>query len=475
MQVTETNTEGLKREFKVLVSANEIDEQVNSRLKEMAKTARLPGFRPGKAPVSLLKKKYGPSIMGEVLERTVNETTQKTLSERGLQAAMQPKIEITSFDAGKDLEYTMAVEILPEIKPIDFSKLKLEKLVAKADEKVIDETLERLASANKTSEPVSEKRKSKSGDILVIDFVGRVDGEEFAGGKAEAYALELGSGNFIPGFEDQLIGASVGDHVDVKVKFPESYGAEQLAGKDATFEVDVKELRKPSPAPIDDDLAKKVGLEKLDQLKDSIREEHEREFSGISRQRLKRTLLDALINEVDFELPQGLLDNEFNAIWAKYDEERTKNPDALDPEDKSKSDDELKEEFRTISERRVRLGLFLAEIGRTNNLQVTQEDINRALSAEARRYPGQEQAVIDHYRNNPDAMDALTGPIYEDKVVDFVLEMANVNERTVSVEDLMKEPEPEAPTKKAKTKTKSKAKSKAKATTKTKAPAKDKK
>ena len=475
MQVTETNTEGLKREFKVLVSANEIDEQVNSRLKEMAKTARLPGFRPGKAPVSLLKKKYGPSIMGEVLERTVNETTQKTLSERGLQAAMQPKIEITSFDAGKDLEYTMAVEILPEIKPIDFSKLKLEKLVAKADEKVIDETLERLASANKTSEPVSEKRKSKSGDILVIDFVGRVDGEEFAGGKAEAYALELGSGNFIPGFEDQLIGVSVGDHVDVKVKFPESYGAEQLAGKDATFEVDVKELRKPSPAPIDDDLAKKVGLEKLDQLKDSIREEHEREFSGISRQRLKRTLLDALINEVDFELPQGLLDNEFNAIWAKYDEERTKNPDALDPEDKSKSDDELKEEFRTISERRVRLGLFLAEIGRTNNLQVTQEDINRALSAEARRYPGQEQAVIDHYRNNPDAMDALTGPIYEDKVVDFVLEMANVNERTVSVEDLMKEPEPEAPTKKAKTKTKSKAKSKAKATTKTKAPAKDKK
>ncbi|MDH5747893.1 MAG: trigger factor, partial [Rhodospirillales bacterium] len=411
MQVTETNTEGLKREFKVLVSANEIDEQVNSRLKEMAKTARLPGFRPGKAPVSLLKKKYGPSIMGEVLERTVNETTQKTLSERGLQAAMQPKIEITSFDAGKDLEYTMAVEILPEIKPIDFSKLKLEKLVAKADEKVIDETLERLASANKTSEPVSEKRKSKSGDILVIDFVGRVDGEEFAGGKAEAYALELGSGNFIPGFEDQLIGVSVGDHVDVKVKFPESYGAEQLAGKDATFEVDVKELRKPSPAPIDDDLAKKVGLEKLDQLKDSIREEHEREFSGISRQRLKRTLLDALINEVDFELPQGLLDNEFNAIWAKYDEERTKNPDALDPEDKSKSDDELKEEFRTISERRVRLGLFLAEIGRTNNLQVTQEDINRALSAEARRYPGQEQAVIDHYRNNPDAMDALTGPI----------------------------------------------------------------
>ena len=452
MDVKETKTEGLLHEFVIAVAAAEIEENVNSRLAELSKTAKVPGFRPGKVPVALLRKQYGPSIMGEVLERTVNETSQKALQERDLRPAMQPKIEITKFEDGSDLEYSMSVEIMPAIEVMDFAKIKLERLSVKADDKEIDTTLERIAGAHKSSEPVKAKRKTKSGDVLIIDFVGRVDGEEFAGGKADAYSLELGSGSFIPGFEDQLIGVNVGDHVVVKVSFPADYGAEDLAGKDAEFDVDVKELHQSTPATIDDELAKKVGVDDLKTLKGNIREEHEREFKDMSRQRLKRELLDVLSENHSFEVPNGLVENEFEGIWSQFEEQRKQAQEqgqGIDDVD-DKPDDELKGEYKEIAERRVRLGLLLAEIGQANNLQVNQEDVNRAMMAEARRYPGQEQDVLDYFRNNPEAMQSLSAPIMEEKVVDFILEIAKVSDKDATVDELLKLPDEDSGAKKKK-------------------------
>ncbi len=463
MQVTETKSEGLLHEFTIAVAAEEIEKSVISRLTELSKTVRVPGFRPGKAPVALLRKQYGPSVMGEVLERTVNETSQQAMQERDLQPALRPKIEVIKFEDGSDLEYSMVVETMPVIEPMDFSKISLQRLTVKADDKEIDNTLGRIADAHKTSEPVTTKRKAKNGDVLVIDFVGRVDGEEFAGGKAEGYSLELGSGSFIPGFEEQLVGFQAGDHVDVKVSFPAEYGAEDLAGKDAEFSVDIKELRKSAPAAIDDELAKKVGADDLETLKNNIREEHEREFKDMSRQRIKRELLDVLAEGHSFEVPGGLVDSEFEAIWAQFEEHREharQHGEDAEAED-DKTDDELKDEYRDIAERRVRLGLLLAEIGKSNNLQVSQEDLNRAMMAEARRFPGQEQDVLEYYRKSPEAMQSLSAPIMEEKVVDFILEIASVSDKDASADELMKQPEPEN----GKTKKKAAKKSPAKKTT----------
>jgi trigger factor len=450
MQVTETKNEGLLHEFTITVPAAEIETFVNNRLNELKKTAKLPGFRPGKIPVSLLRKQYGPSIMGEVLERTVNETSQKAMEERKLRPVIQPKIEVTKFEDGSNLEYTMVLEVMPEIKPIDFSKIKLERMVVKADEEEINKALERLANAHKTSKPVADSRKSKSGDITIIDFVGRVGGQEFPGGKAEDYSLELGTGSFIPGFEDQLIGTKVGDHVEVNVSFPKDYGAEELAGKEAVFDVDIKELRETSPGVIDDELAIKVGLDDLKTLKDNIRAEHENEFKNMARQRMKRLLLDELEENYEFEIPQALADNEFESIWLQFEEHRKQVKEQGRDEDPSegKSDDELKEDYRGIAERRVRLGLLLAEIGRLNNIDISQEDLNRAMMAEAQRYQGEEQKVMEYFRNNSEAQQQLKAPLLEDKVVDFIFELANVTEKTVSIDVLIKEPEEKKPAKK---------------------------
>ncbi|MCB2100030.1 MAG: trigger factor [Rhodobacterales bacterium] len=440
MQVTETKSESLSREFQVAVPAAAIEEKVVTRLKEIAKTAQLPGFRPGKVPVGLLRKRYGPNVMGEVLEQAVNESSSSVMTERGLRPALQPRIEITKFDEGQDLEYTMNVEVLPEIEMGDFGDLKLERLVAEPDPKDLDEALERIAKANRTAETVTEDRPAENGDIVVIDFEGFIDGEAFPGGKAEAYPLELGSGAFIPGFEEQLVGAKAGDEKEVKVSFPEEYGAADLAGKDALFQVKVAELRASKPADIDDELAKKVGLDDLEALKARIREDHLGEYKTLSRNRLKRDLLDSLAKDYQFEVPNGLVEQEFEAIWNQY-QEHLKQGGEEDPEDAEKSEDEKKAEFREIAERRVRLGLLLAEVGRSNNLQVSPDDLNRAMMAEARNYPGQEQAVLEYFQNNPQAREGLTAPIFEDKVVDFLIEMAQVTDKTVSIEDLVKDPD----------------------------------
>ena len=438
MEFTETKAEGLKREFKIAVPAADIEADIAGRLKELARTVRMPGFRPGKVPVSLLRKKYGTSVMGEVLERAVNDSSAKIMSEQEIKPAVKPKIEVTSFEEGADLEFTMAVELMPEVENLDFSKIKLKRLVIEVDEGEIDKTLERMAEANKTTELVTAKRKAKSGDILIIDFTGRVDGEEFTGGKAEDYSLELGSGSFIPGFEDQLIGVKAGDKMDVKVTFPDEYGASELAGNEAVFEVSVKELREGRPAPIDDALAEKMGAKNLSELKKGIRQEHEREFKELSRLRLKRALLDHLADAYEFSIPEGLQESEFDAIWTRYQERREAGEEESE---KGKSDEEIKSEFRAISERRVRLGIVLAQVGHDNNIQVGQEEINRAIRANAD--PGKEQAVMDYYRDNPQALDAVRAPIFEDKVVDFIIEMASVTDKKVALDELMKEPDEE--------------------------------
>ena len=456
MHVTETKNEGLLHEFLITVPAAEVSLVVENRLNELKKTAKLPGFRPGKVPVGILRKQYGPSIMGEVLERTVGETSQKTIKDRDLRPIIQPKIEVTKFEDGSDLEYTMSLEVMPDVKLMDFSKIELERLTVDADEDEINKALARLASAHKTSEPISSSRKSKVGDILIIDFVGKVDGVEFNGGRAENYSLELGSGSFIPGFEDQLCGAKVGELIEVNVKFPDEYASEELAGKDALFEVKVKELHKAIPAPIDDELAKKVGLEDLKSLKTSFREEHEREYSKLSRLHMKRSLLDQLEENHDFEVPQTITEREFEGIWEQFEQHRkqAKEQGLKDDPSEGKSNDELGKEFRNIAERRVRLGLLLAEIGRLNKIDINQEDINRAMIAEAQRYPGQEQMVMESFQKNPEAMQQFREPLMEDKVVDFIIELAKVTDKMVSKEELMAEPEGNSSVKKKVTKKK---------------------
>ena len=440
MQVTETKSEGLSREFKIALPAAEIEEKISHRLKELAQTANMPGFRPGKVPVSVLRKKYGPSVMGEVLERAVNDSSQQALAEKGLRPAMQPEIEITEFEDGNDLEYTIAVEVLPKIKPIDFSTIKLERLVPNTKKGEIDSVLETLAKTHGESEPIKEDRKSKDGDVLVINFLGRVDGVEFAGGKAENYELTLGSGTFIPCFEEQLTGIKVGAKTEAKVKFPKNYGAAELSGKDAVFDVTVHEIKAVAPAAIDDELAKKLGGENLDALRESIKEEQEREFLTMSRMTLKRELLDKLADAHDFKVPKKLLEREFEAIWTQYQEEQNKAGDDVEtatPKDQ-KPDVEGEKEFREIAERRVRLGLLMAEGGRSNDVQINQEDVNRQLMEEARRHPGREQEILEHYRNTPEAMEQLSAPIYEEKVVDFILEQATVTDKKATMDDLIK-------------------------------------
>ena len=440
MQITETNAEGLKREFTVTVASNDIEKKMQDRLTEIGRTIRLPGFRPGKVPIPVLRKRYGASVMGEVLEKAVSDSSAQAMRDHNLRPALQPKIEIVSFKEGADLEYKMAVELLPEIKPIDFSEIHLERLRPEVPEDEIDKAVQRIAEPNRKSEPVD--RPAAIGDVAVIDFVGKVDGKEFPGGSAQGHSLELGSSRFIPGFEDQLIGAKPGEQRAVKVTFPAEYGSEELAGKDAEFAVDIKEVREKQPLAIDDDLAKEMGFDALDGLRKAVREQLERDYGGLARQRLKRALLDQLAAKHDFPVPPGMVDLEFDTIWKQFQEAREQNKDAVD-EDVGKSDEQLKSEYRAIAERRVRLGLLLSEVGRANAITVNQDEVNRALGEEARRHRGYEKQVVEFYRSNPEALANLRAPIFEDKVVDFITEMATVADKTVSIADLLK-PETDA-------------------------------
>lgn len=441
MQVTETNTDGLKHDFMVVIPAGQIEEKVQARLENVGQNVRLPGFRPGKVPMALLRKKYLSAVMGEVLEEAVNDGVRQITVDAGLRPALQPKVDVKSFDEGKDLEFTVALEALPEIKPMMFSTLSLERMKAEVAEDEIEKGLADLAKRQAKSEKIEEERETRADDLVLIDFTGRVDGVEFPGGKAEKYPLQLGSGSFIPGFEDQLLGKKVGEELVVKVTFPAEYGSAELAGKDAEFDVKIHEVQKQVPAPIDDELARAVGLEDLEALRKAIREEHERHYTSMARSHLKRTLLDLLEEGHDFAVPQGMIDLEFESVWKQIEEAKEKGQ--LSAEDAAKSEEDLKAEYRKICERRVRLGLLLSEVGQSNNITVTQEDLNRALFNEARRFPGQERMVIQYYQKNPEAMASLRMPIFEDKVIDFIVENAQVSEKVVSVEELMKDPDEE--------------------------------
>jgi len=441
MQVTETLTEDLKREFKVVVPADTLNEKTEARLTEVGSQVRIPGFRPGKVPMSLLKKRFGGHVMGEILEQAAQEAVDGVIKDHELRPALQPKVEVSEYEPEGDLSLTIAVELLPDMGTPDFSDITVDRDVAEVPEEEVDGALERLAANRRGSETVTDDRAAESGDIVVIDFVGKKDGEPFPGGEAQDFSLELGSNTFIPGFEDALIGVRVGEQKQVDITFPDDYGAEDLAGQSVTFDVTVKELRQSAPVAVDDEFAKTFGRETLEDLKQAIRDQIADDYKRTSREKAKRRLLDKLADKFTQAVPEGLVDVEFDAIWKQLME--AKEHDQLEDDDKAKSEDELRAEYRAIAERRVRLGLLLAKVGEDNSITVTQEDLNQALIEQVRSYPGHEQAVMNYYRQNPQAMEELRPPIFENKVVDYILELAQVTERTVTPEEL-KTPDPGA-------------------------------
>ena len=442
MQVTETSAEGLKRQYTITVEADVIDNKLDEKLKQLAGRIRLPGFRPGKVPVGHLRKLHGDALMGEVLEETVNDTTREALEKNELRPAMRPNIEITSFERGSALEYKLSVEVLPEIVPGDLSKVKLEKQTAPVGDGDIEEALKRIAEGQKAYKAAAKTYKAKKDDAVVIDFVGKRDGEPFEGGTAEDYELVLGSNSLIPGFEDQLIGAKTNEKRDVNVTFPADYGSADLAGKDAVFEVTVKEVKKPVDAAIDDELAKQLGLESLEQLRERLKEQVAADYTRVSRMKLKRAMLDQLAEMHDFPVPEGMVEMEFNQIWQDFETSLKQDGKTLETADKP--EEELRTEYRDIAVRRVRLGLLLSNIGDTNEITVTAEELNRAIMMEAQRFPGQERRVFEFYQKNPDAMQQVRAPIFEEKVMDFILDKAEVTEKEVDRETLLSDPDEDA-------------------------------
>lgn len=433
MQVTETQAEGLKREYRVVVDNSEIDQKVQDRLREVGQDARIPGFRPGKVPMSILRQRFGQAVLGEVLEKAVNDTSQQALEDNNLRPAEQPQIEVESFEQGQDLQYKMSFELLPDIKPVDFGEIEVEKVKVTVPDEEVEEALNRMASQSAETVPIAESRPAQTGDVAVIDFAGTVDGEAYPGMEAADQHLELGSGSLIPGFEDQVIGAEPGETREVRVTFPEDFNNSDLAGREAVFQVTVKELREKDEQPVDDALAQKLGAEDVADLQNKVRENLQKQYDQATRAQVKRGILDQLADKHDFDLPPSMIESEFDQIWQQIEQDRAQ--DRLDAEDAEKSEDELRAEYRNIAVRRVRLGLLLSEIGRENNIDVNQEELQKAVIDEMQRYPGQEQQVLEYYQNNQEALAALRGPVFEEKVIDYILELANVSEKAVTPEE----------------------------------------
>ena len=446
MQVTVTNTDGLKRELKIQVPAQDLEARLGAKLEEMKNQVRLKGFRPGKVPVSHLRKTFGKQVMGEIIQEAVGESSQKALADEALRPAFQPSIDLEGeiqevMDGKADLTFKMSFEVVPTFDLADFSKVSVERLVAEVKDADIDEALKRLAENQKNFEPRAEGAKAEDGDLLTIDFVGKIDGVAFDGGSAEDANLELGSGRFIPGFEEQLVGVKVGDEKTVNVTFPAEYGAEQLAGKDAVFDVKVKEVKAPAEVAIDDELAKRFGFDALDKLREALAEQIKSDYTRMSRAHMKRAMLDKLDELHDFELPPSMVEQEFEQIWQQFQHElshQNKTADDLD-----QPEDEVKAEYRKIAERRVRLGLVLAEVGEKNSISVTEQELSQALAERARQFPGQERQLYQYYQQNPQAVQELRAPIFEDKVVDFIAELADVTDKHVSRDELFADPDAE--------------------------------
>ena len=447
MQVTETLSEGLKREFKVVVPAAELDAKVNVRLDELKDRVRINGFRPGKVPVAHLKRMYGRSTMAEVIDATVRDTNNQIVSERGYKLAADPKVTLpTEQDAVEklisgqsDLDYTMAVEIVPPIELTDFKTIKLTKLTSEVTDAEVAEAIARISEQNKPYSAKPEGEKAAKDDRIVISFAGTIDGKPFEGGSGDDSVVMIGSNTFIPGFEDQLIGIAAGETRTLKVTFPAHYPKAELAGKNAEFVVTAKSIESPGTVTVDDDFAKSLGLESLAKLREAVKDRIGREHVAMSRQKLKRMLLDELDVRHKFEPPPSLVEEEFDRVWKSVLAEMENEKKSFADEDTTEG--KAKAEYRAIAERRVRLGLVLAEIGEKNTITVTEDEMSRAIMERARQFAGQEQRVWDYYRQNPQAVAALRAPIYEEKVVDFLLELASVTEKKVAREELYKEDE----------------------------------
>ena len=442
MNVKELKSEGLSKTFEVSVSKEDLEGKLEAKIKEMQPQVSIKGFRPGKVPASHIRKMFGQSIMRDVVEETVNETSQQAINDNKLRPAGQPKVDLRAngedVTNGKaDLEYTMTVELIPDFEVADFEKLKFTRLTTEADEKAVEERIKKLAAGSKSYKKKAKTAKAKDGDAVLIDFVGTVDGVAFDGGAMEGHQLVLGSNSFIPGFEEGLIGVKAGDELDVKVTFPADYQAADLAGKDAVFATKVIEVQGAVDAKIDDELAVKFGLEDLGKLHEIIKEQTEAEFETQSRMKLKRAILDELDKKHSFDLPPGMVEAEFENIWAQVQAE--KQAGQLDEDDAKKTDKQLEKDYRKIAERRVRLGLVLAEIGQKEEVAITNEELQGAMIAEARRYPGQEQQVIEFYQKNPNAISQLRAPIFEEKVVDLIIEKAKITDKKVKEAVLFEE------------------------------------
>jgi len=445
MQVTETLSEGLKREFKVVVPAAELDAKVNARLDEIKDRVRINGFRPGKVPVAHLKRLYGRSTMAEVIETTVRDANNQIVSERGYKLAADPKVTLPTEQgavekliAGEsDLDYTMAVEIVPAITLADFKTIKLTKLTTEVTDAEVEEGIARIAEQNKPYTPKTEGEKAAKDDRVIISYAGTIDGTPFEGGTGDDAAVLIGSNTFIPGFEEQLIGIGSGETRTLKVKFPEHYGQQTLAGKDAEFVVTAKSIEAPGSVAVDDEFAKSLGLESLAKLRDAVKERIVRDHHGMTRQKLKRALLDELDRLHKFEPPPSLVEEESDRVWKSVLSEMENEKKTF--ADENTTEEKAKAEYRAIAERRVRLGLVLAEIGEKNTISVTEDEMNRAVMERVRQFPGQEQKIYDYLRQNPQALAAMRAPIFEEKVVDFLLELASVTENKVAREELYKE------------------------------------
>ncbi|EGP08098.1 cell division trigger factor [Bradyrhizobiaceae bacterium SG-6C] len=445
MQVTETLAEGLKHEFKVSVPASDIDAKVDARLVDMKDKVKLNGFRPGKVPVAHLKKVYGRSVAAETVEQLIRDTNAGIFTERGFRLATEPKVtmpteekEIEAILEGKsDLNYSVAIEVVPAIELADFKTFNVEKPVADVTDADVDEALKRIADQSRLYEAKAEGAKAETGDRVTVAFKGTIDGVAFDGGTGEGIQVVIGSGTFIPGFEDQLIGIASGETRTVKASFPKNYAAPNLAGKDAEFETTASLIEAPQESKVDDEFAKNLGMESLDKLKEAMRERLVAEFAGASRQRVKRVLLDKLDETHKFGPPPSLVEEEFKLMWNSIKAEMESTGKTFADEDTT--EEKAKEEYEKIADRRVRLGLVLSEIGEKNKITVTDDEVSRALIDRARQSPGREKEVWDFYRSNPNALAQLRAPIYEDKVVDFILELANVTEKKVTRDELVKE------------------------------------
>lgn len=434
MQINQTQSDGLKQAFTVTLPFADLNEKRQARLVELGRTIRLPGFRPGKVPMSLLQKRYGSAVLAEVTDESVNEATRQLLSERGIRPAQQPKVDLVSAGDDKDLEFTLELEVLPEITIPNLGEITLTRLKAEPTEDAVTQGLDNLLKSRRKEIEVTEDRPAAQGDAVVVDFVGKIDGVAFEGGTANDVPVEIGGTGFIPGFAEQLEGIKVGESRTITVTFPAEYGAAELAGKEATFDITAKALKQFEAAVADDALATELGFEDLEDLKKFIRDRLQRELDSEARQNLKRQLLDALAERVSFEVPPSLSASEFKQIWDRLEEERKAG--RVDEADKDKDEETLKSEYQAIADRRVRLGLLLAEIGQKNGITVSNEELNRAIFQHSMMYGARQKEALEMFRKNPQAAEFLRGPIFEEKVVDYVLELAKVEDKTVTQEEL---------------------------------------